>query len=103
KQRYLKEGLDDQETIWILLEKLRQRIGAVRSIVFVTENCGGVPIPDKDLYSTILYESVDNGFKRLKRKWQKLKVDKHYMGIIWKLYEEGRWQATVYKLPPSIL
>lgn len=80
-----------------VLDNLRDAVengGARRAVVLIMENGGGKPELGRQLYSSVLYESFQEGMQPIHANWQKRPIDGQYLENFRKVYHaSGRYHV----------
>lgn len=72
-------------------------------LILKAHNGGGIPAPDRSVYSSILYESSSAQVKNLKRNWQNQLIDKPYAELLLDIYKEDKVKLITKSFKDSIL
>ncbi|MEM7372815.1 MAG: hypothetical protein AAF587_29610 [Bacteroidota bacterium] len=86
-----------------LLELFRVETKVDRVLYMISENGGGIPKPHKQLYVSIIHESVSMRLPSIKIDWQKQPIDNFYMKQLAEMVQTGSNTMKVSELQDGIL
>ncbi len=92
-------SIDNTSEAYGVLNDLLIRLGASRVLVLRLENGGGIPSPDKRLFSSVLHEIYTIDLAPVREAWQKRQVDAGYVEMMAKVYRSGGLATEVSGLP----
>ncbi|MEO0481899.1 MAG: hypothetical protein AAF196_20730 [Planctomycetota bacterium] len=92
KRDRIVSGLDSINDIYQEKNRIRALTRACRVLLLVTENNGGIPQAGTPVFSSVLYESVDEskGLEPIRDHWQKRPLDDEYAELIHRVLKDGR-------------
>ena len=103
KVQRLKRTFSYVTDIYAGLKKARQETRAVRAAVLRATNGGGIPVPGKPIYSSIVYEDEEEDMVEARSRWKKQEVDNGYAQVLTSLFEQKKILLKTEELPPSAL
>jgi hypothetical protein len=86
-----------------VLDNLRREVGCERVLLLKAHNGGGIPTPDTNVYSSVIYESTSVKNENLKRSWQNQLIDKDYANLLLDIYKNNRVKLITTSIEDSIL
>lgn len=82
-------AIRDEAQCWQIVLRLLRETAAHRVIVLYTEDGGGIPGPDRVIYSSARYEASDGALPPVMDDWQKRRVDAAYAGMLAEVLQKG--------------
>ena len=77
--------------------------GAVRVLLLRTENGGGIPGPERQVYSSAIHEVHAKGTEPVRERWQRIPVDESYAALIGQVVREGKVNLVTDEMPAGSL
>jgi hypothetical protein len=91
------------EDVYSLLNTLITDTRASKAMLLRVQDSGDIPVPGKDLYSSIVYEVYGPDSKPFKKKWRHQLIDQEYVKHLSKVAREGKAKLFTDEMPPGIL
>lgn len=95
--------LNKVHKVYTTIDELRKELGCDRILILRAHNGGGLPSPDNNLYSSIIYESSSKEVGNVKDTWQRQRIDKTYANLLLEVYKNGKAVIVTEDHPESIL
>lgn len=95
--------LNKVHKVYDTIDELRKELGCDRILILRAHNGGGLPSPDNNLYSSIVYESSSKEVGNVKDTWQRQRIDKPYANLLLDVYKDGKAKVVTEHYPESIL
>jgi hypothetical protein len=86
-----------------LNEALAEVGHAGRAMLLRSENGGGIPSPNRPVYSSILHEVHSPDLEAMRESWQRVKVDAQYAELLHKLATAGHHHIVTSELEDGAL
>lgn len=94
----LDSAMDSIAKVYDELSAITRHTSVKRAMVAKVTNGGTVPELGKQLYTSILYESVSDGIESVRGKWQKQALDPDHIKILLRAKSEGVSVCYVHTL-----
>lgn len=97
-------AIDGIVQIYDVLNEVATELGTDRVLVLYTSNGGGIPTTKTPVYTTILYELVNNQtLHTIRSKFQQVLIDNGYARMLGQLMSAGCATFTYNQVPPGFL
>lgn len=91
------------DSVYDALRDIVYRTGAYRALLLRAEDSGDIPVPGKDIYSSIVYEVFDSTTSAQKPNWRRQLIDAQYTSMLTKVAQTGHLINVTAQMPEGIL
>lgn len=101
--RVFSRSLQSIDDVYSALRNIVHKTSAHRALLLRVQDSGDVPVPGKDLYSSIVYEVHDQTDDPYKENWRSQLIDAQYTSMLTQLARDGSIENVVADMDPGIL